>query len=67
VIKMYKNPQEYNMGSLRCSYRNCESRTFYAVRQRDFRASIIKNKKPEVQFRLMLICTKCGEPEVYGD
>jgi hypothetical protein len=61
---------DFNMGSVCCVHNNCFSRTFYVIRQRDFKKSLGIRKKTgefETPFRLMLICTKCGTPEVYGD
>jgi hypothetical protein len=60
---------DFNMGSLSCATDNCRSRTYYVIRQRDFKKQVGWKKKSEyeIPFRIMLICTKCGNPEVYGD
>jgi hypothetical protein len=58
---------ELDLQSLRCNYDNCGCRTFYIVRHRSFAKYIKRTSEFNTPFKLMLICTKCGSPEVYGD
>ena len=59
-----KQVRDWNIRAHSCIHNNCGCRTFYVIITSDIFEKLKTGK--EEKFRIMLICQKCGEPEMYG-